>query len=148
MVSNPAHNQMATSCRQSAITADFKGANAMVNILRLRDPEQWPEEKWDIGSVIAKRRALFYTETVWSPEIWKYNKWLLTQREEKLTIDELIEIWSHAIFCVYLTYADPDCDPELRHRMLLNLKEDFNKARTNTGKVLADVVDLVREVCS
>jgi hypothetical protein len=101
-----------------------------MNILRLRDPAQWPVEKWDIHSVIAKRRALFYTETVWSPEIWKYNKSLLTQRQEKLTIDELIEIWSHAIYCVYLTYSDPKCDLELRHQMLLNLKEDFNKYLT------------------
>ena len=29
-----------------------------MNLLRLRDPEQWPVEVWDIHSVIAKRRAL------------------------------------------------------------------------------------------
>jgi hypothetical protein len=95
-------------------------------ILRLRDPAQWPVEKWDVGSVIAKRRALFYTETVFSPEIWKYNEWLLTQREEKLTIDELIEIWAHSSWCFYVTYKDQDCDPELRHQMLLHLRESFN----------------------
>jgi hypothetical protein len=95
----------------------------MVHILRLIDPAEWPEEKWDVGSVVLKRRALFYTETVFSPEIWKYNKWLLTQQEEKVPIDVLIEIWAHSMFCYWVTYNDKECDPERRHQMILNLKE-------------------------
>jgi len=63
----------------------------MVIMLRLRDPEQWPVEVWDVHSVVAKRRSLFYTETVFSPEIKRYNKWLC-ERTDELTLYELLEV--------------------------------------------------------
>jgi hypothetical protein len=98
----------------------------MVNLLGVRDPEQWPVEVWDIGSVLAKRRALLYTEPIFSPEIMKYNHWLC-QHADELTLDELLEIWAHSMWCVYLSYRDPDCDPELRRQTLLNLREQYNR---------------------
>ena len=103
-------------------TGDFE----VVILLRLRDPEQWPVEKWDVHSVIAKRRALFYTEPVWSDEILRYNHWLV-RHADQLTLDELVEVWSHSMFLVYLSYRDPECDPAVRHRILLNLREQYNR---------------------
>jgi hypothetical protein len=97
----------------------------MVNILRIRDPEQWPVEVWDIGSVILKRRSLFYTEPIFSDEILKYNKWLW-QHTDEMTIDEIVEVWAHEMFLVYLCYCDPKCDQALRHKVLLNLRKHYN----------------------
>jgi hypothetical protein len=100
----------------------------MPHILRLRDPEQWPVEVWDIHSVIAKRRALFYTEPIYSPEIMKYNKWLLSPEHiDELTLSEIVEVWGHCMFLVYACYCDKDCDPEYRHQLLLQLRERFNE---------------------
>ena len=97
-------------------------------MLYLRDPAQWPVEKWDIGSVIAKRRSLFYTEPIYSSEILEYNKWLLSpEHVDELTLDEIVEVWAHCMFLVYVGYCDKDCDPEYRHQLLLNLKDRFNE---------------------
>jgi hypothetical protein len=98
----------------------------MVIMLRLRDPEQWPVEVWDVHSVVAKRRSLFYTETVFSPEIKRYNKWLC-ERTDELTLYELLEVWAHSMWLVYLCYTNPDCDPELRHETLLRLRGHFQE---------------------
>ena len=96
----------------------------MPYIVRLRDPEQWPVEVWDVHSVIAKRRALFYTEPIWADEILTYNHWLARHTDE-LTLDEIVEVWSHCMWLVYLCYTDPDCDPALRYQTLLKLREHF-----------------------
>jgi hypothetical protein len=108
-------------------TAAFEEPNEMPT-LYLRDPAQWPVEKWDIGSVILKRRSLFYTEPIYSPEIMQYNKWLLSpEHVDELTLDEIVEVWAHCMFLVYVGYCDKDCDPKYRHQLLLNLKDRFNE---------------------
>jgi hypothetical protein len=106
----------------------------MVILLRLRDPEQWPVEVWDIHSVIAKRRALFYTEPVYSDEIVRYNRWLARHTDE-MTLDELVEVWSHCMWLVYLCYTDPDCDQELRHQTLLNLRKHWQHYLTMSERL-------------
>jgi hypothetical protein len=99
-----------------------------MHMIRLRDPAQWPVEKWDIHSVVAKRRALLYTDPMYSPELLEYNKYLLSPEHiDELTLNEIVEIWAHCMFLVYVCYCDPDCDPEYRYQLLLQLKDRFNE---------------------
>jgi hypothetical protein len=69
--------------------------------------------------------ALFYTETVFSEEIARYNKWL-SQHTDEMTLYEMVEVWSHCMWLVYLCYTNPKCDPALRHQTLLKLRDHFH----------------------
>jgi hypothetical protein len=48
-------------------------------VIRLRDIDYYPQEEWDIASVLAKRRWLIKTLPIQSPEITKIDDWLLKQ---------------------------------------------------------------------
>jgi len=94
-------------------------------ILSCKDIDYYPQEEWDLGSVLAKRRALLYTEPL-SSKVMRCNKWLC-ERTDELTFSELIDIWSHSMWCVYCCYQDPECDRELQHEILLNLRKHFHE---------------------
>jgi hypothetical protein len=94
-------------------------------IFRLRDIDQYPQEKWDIGSVLAKRRWLIKTQPINSPEITKIDVWLLKQPD--LYPDDIIDIWSRTMYCFFLAYRDPEIDQLTKHFILLALKEEFEE---------------------
>jgi hypothetical protein len=48
-------------------------------VIRLRDIDHYPQEQWDIGSVLAKRRWLIKSQPINSPEITKIDDWLMKQ---------------------------------------------------------------------
>ena len=94
-------------------------------IFRLRDPDYYPQDEWDIGSVLAKRRWLIKTLPIQSPEITKLDDWLMKQPD--LYPEDVIDIWSRTMYCFWLAYRDPEVDRQTKHFMLLMLKEQFEE---------------------
>lgn len=94
-------------------------------IIRLRDTDYWPQEEWDIGSVLGKRRWLIKTLPIQSPEITKLDDWLMKRPD--LHPDDLIDIWSRTMYCYWLAYRDPEVDQQTKHFILLALKEQFEE---------------------
>jgi hypothetical protein len=92
-------------------------------VIRLRDIDHYPQEEWDIGSVLAKRRWLIKTLPINSPEITKLDVWLLKQPD--LYPEDVLDIWSRTLYCFWLAYRDPDIDNLTKHFILLALKEEF-----------------------
>jgi len=83
-----------------------------------------------LGHSLRHRKTTRTTHTEpFSDEVFKYDKWLLSRTDE-LTLGELIELWSHAMWCAYVCYCDPDCDPAVRHQVLLNLRDHFRRYLT------------------
>ena len=98
----------------------------MVHILRLRDPDQWPVEKWDIASVYAKRRALMVEDPIHSSKITRLDLWLLDQPD--LPVDVAGQIWVRMMLASSIIY-EIEQDPEYKHQMLLVLREHFDEFR-------------------
>jgi hypothetical protein len=92
-------------------------------IFRLRYIDYYPQEEWDIGSVLAKHRWLIKTLPIQSPEITKIDDWLMNQPD--LYPDDIIDIWSRNLYCYWLAYRDPEVGQQTKHFMLLALKEEF-----------------------
>ena len=93
--------------------------------IRIRDIDRYPQEEWDIGSVLAKRRWLIKTLPINSPEITKLDVWLLKQPD--LYPEDVLDIWSRTLYCFWLAYRDPDIDNLTKHFILLALKEEFEE---------------------
>jgi hypothetical protein len=102
------------------------GAKRMVNILRCRDIDYYPQEEWDLGEVLAKRRALMCEEPIISSNITRLDVWLLNH--PGLTLEELGQIWVRAMLASSILYQ-LEKDPDQKHSMLLSLKEDFDEFR-------------------
>jgi hypothetical protein len=98
----------------------------MVNILRCRDIDYYPQEEWDLGEVLAKRRALMCEEPIISSNITRLDVWLLNH--PGLTLEELGQIWVRAMLASSILYQ-LEKDPDQKHSMLLSLKEDFDEFR-------------------
>jgi len=94
-------------------------------VIRIRDIDYYPQEEWDYGSVLAKRRWYIKTLPINSPEITKLDVWLLNQPD--LHPDDMIDIWSRTMYCFWLAYRDPEVDKLTKHFMLLALKEEFEE---------------------
>lgn len=96
----------------------------MVHILRLRDTDYYPEEEWDLGSVLAKRRALMCDIPIISTDITELDVWLL--RQPNLPLEVLGQIWVRTMVCLPIMYTQEN-DPETRRAMLLSLREHFEE---------------------
>jgi len=92
---------------------------------RLRDIDYYPQEEWDIGSVLAKRRWLIKTLPINSSEITKLDEWLVKQPD--LHPDDMLDIWSRTLYCFWLAYRDPEIDKLTKHLILLAFKEEFEE---------------------
>jgi hypothetical protein len=96
----------------------------MVYIIRLRDTDYYPEEQWDIGSVLAKRRALLCDIPIISSDITELDLWLL--RQPNLPLEILVQIWMRTMLCLPIMYKQ-ETDPERRRSMLLSLRQSFEE---------------------
>jgi hypothetical protein len=96
----------------------------MVHILRLRDTDYYPQEEWDIGSVLAKRRALMCDIPIISTDITELDVWLL--RQPDLPLEILGQIWMRTMLCLPIMYKQEN-DPEVRRSMLLSLRDSFEE---------------------
>jgi hypothetical protein len=96
----------------------------MVHILRLRDTDYYPEEEWDLGSVLAKRRALLCDTPIISTDITELDLWLL--RQPNLPIEILGMIWVRTMVCMPILYTQ-ETDPEVRRATLLSLRDHFEQ---------------------
>ena len=95
-------------------------------------PEDLPEEAiWEgtpgeLKLVLAHRKSLMWTKPIMSEEITRLDKWLVHQ--PKLPLKDMIEIWSRAMYCDWVFYGD--ADRELKHLMLLRLREHYREFKT------------------
>jgi hypothetical protein len=96
----------------------------MPYILRLRNTDYYPQEEWDLGSVLAKRRALLCDIPIISSDITELDLWLL--RQPDLPLEILGQIWVLTMVCLPIMYKQEN-DPEVRRSMLLSLREGFEE---------------------
>jgi hypothetical protein len=105
------------------LTGDFR-RTTMAMIFRLRDVDHYPQEEWDIGSVLAKRRALMIEEPIISSKITRLDLWLLDQPD--LTLQEAGEIWTRTMIVSLMLYQ-LEKDRGQRRSILLSLREHFEE---------------------
>ena len=95
-------------------------------ILRIRDIDYYPEEEWDLRSVLAKRRTLMCTEPIISSKITRLDLWLSEQ--PGLTLEEIGQIWMRMLIVSSIEYG-LERDPEQKHSLLLIMREHFDAFR-------------------
>jgi hypothetical protein len=98
----------------------------MVYIFRIRDIDYYPEEEWDLRSVLAKRRILMCDEPIISAKITRIDLWLSEQPD--LTVEEIGQIWMRMLLVSSLQY-ELERDPEQRASILLAVREHFDEFR-------------------
>src|SRR5262249_60489901 len=91
---------------------------------RIRDIDYYPQSEWDLGSVLAKRRALMCNEPIISSAITRLDLWLCDQPE--LTLQEIEDIWTRMMIVSSLMY-ELEKDSEQRHTILVAVREHFDE---------------------
>jgi hypothetical protein len=76
---------------------------------------------WGLQLVLKKRKALLHSVPIMSDQLTEIDKWLATQ--SGLPLKVLIDVWARAMFCDWVLYDD--ASPEVKHIMLLRLREHY-----------------------
>lgn len=92
-------------------------------IIKILPKASWVGTPGEVKCVIAHREELMHKLPIMSDEITRLDIWLLEQ--PKIPIKTSIEIWSRFMYCNWLFYGD--AHPELKHLMLLRLRDHFQE---------------------
>jgi len=97
----------------------------MPHILRIKDPQWYPPQCWDTLGVLSQRRDLIETEPLASEKITELDLFLVKQPDTPMSA--LVQIWARAMHIFLDIYLDPDADDEVKHYVLLMLKEHYEE---------------------